>query len=131
MAPNGNNAKLAYSLVCEFKNSSFFFYNLCTFMRLPYIPGADRITKKDNVIHFELLALVTPNGDVRIEDMSLFEVYTVHGSHKSVGFFRLDRVFFIRFPRSILYHTRGSPLFSEVNHFTYKIIGFSPFSRSR
>lgn len=39
------------------------------------IPGAGRIINKDNIIHFEHVPLVTPNGDVLIEDMS-FEVHS-------------------------------------------------------
>ncbi|EFX75398.1 hypothetical protein DAPPUDRAFT_347326 [Daphnia pulex] len=42
---------------------------------LPLIPGAGRIINKDNIIHFEHVPLVTPNGDVLIEDMS-FEVHS-------------------------------------------------------
>jgi ABC-type multidrug transport system fused ATPase/permease subunit len=43
--------------------------------RVPLIPGAGRIINKDNIIHFEHVPLVTPNGDVLIEDMS-FEVHS-------------------------------------------------------
>lgn len=43
--------------------------------RGPLIPGAGRIINKDNIIHFEHVPLVTPNGDVLIEDMS-FEVHS-------------------------------------------------------
>lgn len=43
--------------------------------RAPLIPGAGRIINKDNTIHFEHVPLVTPNGDVLIEDMS-FEVHS-------------------------------------------------------
>lgn len=43
--------------------------------RPPLIPGAGRIINKDNIIHFEHVPLVTPNGDVLIEDMS-FEVHS-------------------------------------------------------
>ena len=39
------------------------------------IPGAGRIINKDNTIHFEHVPLVTPNGDVLVEDMS-FEVHS-------------------------------------------------------
>ena len=43
--------------------------------RRPLIPGAGRIINKDNVIHFDHVPLVTPNGDMLIEDMS-FEVHS-------------------------------------------------------
>lgn len=43
--------------------------------RVPLIPGAGQIINKDNIIHFEHVPLVTPNGDVLIEDMS-FEVHS-------------------------------------------------------
>ena len=41
--------------------------------RGPLIPGSGRIINQDNIIHFEHVPLVTPNGDVLVEDMS-FEV---------------------------------------------------------
>lgn len=44
-------------------------------MSRPLIPGAGRIINKDNVIHFDHVPLVTPNGDVLVEDMS-FEVHS-------------------------------------------------------
>jgi len=43
--------------------------------RRPLIPGSGRIINKDNVIHFQHVPLVTPNGDVLVEDMS-FEVHS-------------------------------------------------------
>jgi ATP-binding cassette subfamily D (ALD) protein 3 len=43
--------------------------------RRPLIPGAGRIINKDNVIHFDHVPLVTPNGDMLIEDLS-FEVHS-------------------------------------------------------
>nr|QST14993.1 ABCD3 protein [Diaphanosoma celebensis] len=43
--------------------------------RRPLIPGAGRIINKDNVIHFDRVPLVTPNGDMLIEDLS-FEVHS-------------------------------------------------------
>lgn len=58
----------------------FFWFSLCpgdgkALSRAPLIPGAGRIINKDNIIHFEHVPLVTPNGDVLIEDMS-FEVHS-------------------------------------------------------
>lgn len=38
--------------------------------RRPLVPGSGRIINKDNVIHFEQVPLVTPNGDVLIEELS-------------------------------------------------------------
>lgn len=41
--------------------------------KIPLIPGAGRIIYQDNIIRFHHVPLVTPNGDVLIEDLS-FEV---------------------------------------------------------
>jgi ATP-binding cassette, subfamily D (ALD), member 3 len=41
--------------------------------RLPLIPGAGRLVIQDNIIKFDRVPLVTPNGDILIEELS-FEV---------------------------------------------------------
>uniref|UniRef100_A0A1B6CD70 ABC transporter domain-containing protein n=1 Tax=Clastoptera arizonana TaxID=38151 RepID=A0A1B6CD70_9HEMI len=38
--------------------------------RLPLIPGAGRIIFQDNIIHFNRVPLVTPNGDILIEELT-------------------------------------------------------------
>ncbi|XP_065339971.1 ATP-binding cassette sub-family D member 3 [Cloeon dipterum] len=43
--------------------------------KLPLIPGAGRLVIQDNIIKFDRVPLVTPNGDVLIEELS-FEVHS-------------------------------------------------------
>jgi ATP-binding cassette subfamily D (ALD) protein 3 len=40
---------------------------------MPLIPGAGRIIFQDNIIHFDKVPLVTPNGDVLVNELT-FEV---------------------------------------------------------
>jgi len=49
--------------------------SLATLDRPKLIPGSGRIVVKDNIIRFERVPLVTPNGDVLIQEMN-FEVHS-------------------------------------------------------
>jgi len=50
-----------------------FFLGLLQKNGLPLIPGAGQIVFKDNIIKFDHVPLVTPNGDILVNDLT-FEV---------------------------------------------------------
>lgn len=49
------------------------FSNFIDLLSIPLIPGAGRVINEDNVIRFENVPLVTPNGDVLVRELN-FEV---------------------------------------------------------
>lgn len=48
-------------------------YDFSGAFKIPLIPGAGKVVNEDNVIRFENVPLVTPNGDVLVQELN-FEV---------------------------------------------------------